>query len=171
MKGYDAMTRTTASATARLARLAGLAATAVLGVVGLAACSSGGSTPSSSSGASSAASASRSSSAASPSQSSSSASPSQNTSSDNGSSGSATKTATITIKDFAYSGPATVSAGTKITIKNQDSTAHTVTSKQGGAFDVMVPGSGSATFTAPKAGTYAFICLYHSNMMGTLKVG
>lgn len=77
----------------------------------------------------------------------------------------------ITIKDFKYSGPSSVPAGTKVTVKNGDGEAHTVTADSGGAFDVKVDGNGTATFTAPsKAGSYAFHCTFHSNMHGTLKI-
>ena len=66
--------------------------------------------------------------------------------------------------------PATVAAGAVITVKNDDSQAHTVTSKAGG-FDVKVDANGTATFKAPsKPGKYALICIYHSNMSGTLVV-
>ena len=77
----------------------------------------------------------------------------------------------ITIKDYKYSGPSSVKAGTKITIKNEDPVAHTVTADSSGGFDTKVDGSGTASFTAPsKAGSYKFHCTYHSNMHGTLKV-
>lgn len=80
--------------------------------------------------------------------------------------------AVITIKSFAYSVPAHVSPGEKITVRNQDGTAHTVTADSGGAFSVNVPPSGSAAFTAPaKAGTYPFHCNYHASMHGKLTVG
>jgi plastocyanin len=79
---------------------------------------------------------------------------------------------TITIKDFGYQGPASVSPGAKITIKNEDSQAHTVTSDDGKAFDVAVDGGGgTAQFTAPATpGSYTYHCAYHSNMHGTLVV-
>ncbi|MEO5316330.1 cupredoxin domain-containing protein [Pseudarthrobacter sp. CC12] len=78
----------------------------------------------------------------------------------------------ITIKDFAYGNPVTVSPGATVTVTNQDSAAHTVTADQGQAFDAKVKGDGgTATFTAPtQPGTYAFHCTYHPNMHGTLTV-
>jgi plastocyanin len=76
---------------------------------------------------------------------------------------------TITIKDFGYDTPATVTPGATITVKNEDAQAHTVTSDDGHSFDVIVKGGGTATFTAPAAaGTYAYHCTYHSNMHGSL---
>ena len=76
----------------------------------------------------------------------------------------------ISIADFAYKVPASVAPGAKITIKNGDSEAHTVTSQDGG-FDVKVDPGGSATITAPtKPGSYKFVCTFHGNMSGTLVV-
>ena len=77
----------------------------------------------------------------------------------------------ITIKSFAYAVPAHVSPGEKITVHNEDSTAHTVTADAGSAFSVTVAPSGTATFTAPaKPGTYPFHCTYHASMHGKLTV-
>lgn len=78
---------------------------------------------------------------------------------------------TITIKDFKYQGPASVSAGEKITVKNDDDQAHTVTADTGDAFDVKVAPGATATFTAPdRAGSYAYHCTFHANMQGSLDV-
>ena len=80
--------------------------------------------------------------------------------------------AAITIKDFAFGDPITVSPGATVTVTNQDTANHTVTADQGQAFDAKVNGGGgTATFTAPsQPGTYAFHCAYHSSMHGTLTV-
>ena len=79
---------------------------------------------------------------------------------------------TITIKDFGYQGPVSVSPGAKITVKNEDTQAHTVTSDDGKAFDAAVDGGGgTAQFTAPTTpGSYPYHCTYHSNMHATLVV-
>ena len=88
-----------------------------------------------------------------------------------GASAVAAKPALITIKDFMYTMPASVAPGAKITVKNLDGQNHTVTSSTKGVFDVMVPGGGTATFTAPsKPGSYMFTCTFHANMVGTLVV-
>ena len=77
----------------------------------------------------------------------------------------------ITIKGFKYTIPASVPAGAKVTVKNADAQNHTVTSEPRGAFDVNVPASGTASFTAPpKPGSYKVICIFHANMMATLLV-
>jgi plastocyanin len=80
--------------------------------------------------------------------------------------------ATITIKSYQYSGPGMVTPGARITIRNQDPVAHTVTADGKGDFDVMVGANATTTFTAPQGpGSYPFHCTYHANMHGTLKVG
>ena len=77
----------------------------------------------------------------------------------------------ITIKDFKYTIPASVAPGAAVTVKNEDSEAHTVTSATAGAFAVNVTSGGTATFKAPtKPGVYKLICTFHGNMMGTLVV-
>ncbi len=77
----------------------------------------------------------------------------------------------LTIKDFAYEGPGTVKPGTMITVKNDDTAAHTVTADGAGGFDVILPPGKSATFKAPDAaGSYKYHCTYHANMHGTLTV-
>lgn len=77
----------------------------------------------------------------------------------------------ITIKDFTYTVPASVAAGAKVTVKNEDAQNHTVTSAAHGAFDVNATASGTVSFKAPtKPGSYKIICLFHANMMATLVV-
>ena len=78
----------------------------------------------------------------------------------------------ITINNFMYSVPASVAPGAKVTVKNQDSQNHTITSTMHGAFDVKIDADGgTATFTAPtRPGSYPFGCTFHANMMGTLVV-
>lgn len=84
----------------------------------------------------------------------------------------AAATPVIVIKDFEYQVPDSVPAGTTITVRNDDSEAHTVTSDEGGAFDVTIRAGGTATFPAPaKAGDFPFHCTYHADMHGTLTVG
>jgi plastocyanin len=79
--------------------------------------------------------------------------------------------ATITIADMSFGEPITVSPGAQITIKNDDSAEHSVTSDTAGKFDVDVEGKEQGTLTAPtEPGEYAFHCTYHSSMHGTLIV-
>ena len=95
-----------------------------------------------------------------------------------GASGKSTKSAApaeaavITIKDFAFEVPTGLQPGDEVMIKNEDSEAHTVTSRDEGAFDVKVDGGSTAMLTVPdKAGSYDFYCIYHANMEATLEVG
>lgn len=78
----------------------------------------------------------------------------------------------ITIVDFAYELPDSVPPGSTITVVNEDSAAHTVTSSPPGAFGVSATGGQSVTFTAPEEpGEYKIVCLFHGNMTATLVVG
>lgn len=79
---------------------------------------------------------------------------------------------TIEIKDFKYApGTLTVKAGEKVNVTNMDSAGHSVTADDG-SFDSGIVSSGTpGTFTAPtKPGTYAFHCIPHPSIVGTLVV-
>ena len=79
--------------------------------------------------------------------------------------------ATITIANMAFGQPLTVAPGTEITIANNDTVEHSVTSDTKGAFDQDVDGNKKATMTAPsQPGEYPFHCSYHPDMLGTLIV-
>jgi plastocyanin len=79
--------------------------------------------------------------------------------------------ATITIANMSFGEPITVPPGAQISIKNDDSAEHSVTSDTAGKFDVEVDGKEQKTLTAPtEPGDYAFHCKYHSSMHGTLTV-
>jgi plastocyanin len=79
--------------------------------------------------------------------------------------------ATITIDNFSYGEPLTVSPGATVSVTNNDSAPHSVTSQTAGQFDAQLEGNGQATFTAPtQPGEYAFYCTYHPSMKGTLIV-
>jgi plastocyanin len=79
--------------------------------------------------------------------------------------------ATITIASMSFGEPITVSPGAQVTIKNDDSAEHSVTSDTAGKFDVEVEGKEQGTLTAPtEPGEYAFHCKYHPSMHATLTV-
>lgn len=87
------------------------------------------------------------------------------------SSGSGTATATITIADMSFGNPVTVPPGAQITIKNDATVEHSVTSDIKGQFDTHVDGQKQKTMTAPsEPGEYPFYCVYHPSMKGTLIV-
>jgi plastocyanin len=76
----------------------------------------------------------------------------------------------ITIKDFGFTTPASVSPGATVGVNNMDSVAHTVTANSGNAFDDPAP-PGNSSFTAPmSAGSYPFHCNIHPEMHGVLVV-
>ncbi len=87
--------------------------------------------------------------------------------------------ASIVIKDFAYSGDLTVKTGQTVTVSNADPAVpvpvpHTLTDKQTVPLfnsGLIQPAGGTATFTAPaKPGSYPFGCSFHLFMAGTLVV-
>jgi len=84
----------------------------------------------------------------------------------------ASRSPTVNISDYTY-GPKTLTipAGSEVTFENEDTTAHTATSKQSGAFDTdsIAPGK-SATITFGEPGTFVYYCLFHPFMKGTVKV-
>jgi plastocyanin len=75
------------------------------------------------------------------------------------------------IMGMSFGEPITVPPGAQITIKNDDSAEHSVTSDTAGKFDVDVDGNEQGTLTAPtEPGEYAYHCTYHPSMHGTLIV-
>jgi plastocyanin len=85
--------------------------------------------------------------------------------------GTVSSAAVITIKNFAFRTPGSVRPGATVTVRNEDSTEHTVTADSGNAFDSTQPSGGSSSFTAPtKPGSYPFHCTIHPFMHGTLVV-
>lgn len=83
-------------------------------------------------------------------------------------------TNTVTINDFSF-GPQniTIKAGTTVTWKNQDSVSHTVTANVASSnapnSQEIAPGS-SFSFAFPVPGTYAYHCIIHPSMQGTVTV-
>lgn len=87
----------------------------------------------------------------------------------------AAPTTTIRIEDFKFApASATVKAGQEISVANADAAPHTLTDQPSSGqplFDTgNVRGRKTGTFTAPKAGTYAFYCELHAFMKGKLIV-
>lgn len=79
---------------------------------------------------------------------------------------------TIVIKDFAFN-PVnlTVTAGSTITVKNEDDSTHTVTADAGGFNTGYITPGHTATFKAPgAAGHYSYHCAIHNFMHGSLTV-
>jgi plastocyanin len=75
----------------------------------------------------------------------------------------------VSIKNLTFTSTP-VKAGSTVTVTNNDTVMHTVTSDDNKSFDVSVDAGKTATFVAPAAGTYKFHCKIHSQMHGTLTV-
>ena len=76
----------------------------------------------------------------------------------------------ITIEGFKFSA-ATAAPGDKVTVSNNDGSAHTVTADDDSFDSGNVDGNGKGSITAPdKAGEYPFHCDIHTSMKGTLTV-
>lgn len=77
----------------------------------------------------------------------------------------------IEIKDFKFKVPDSVPAGATVTVRNDDSVGHTVTSDEGGVFDVPVGPGEEAQLTVPaQPGEFPFHCTPHPSMTATLVV-
>ncbi|MBE0009467.1 MULTISPECIES: cupredoxin domain-containing protein [unclassified Arthrobacter] len=77
----------------------------------------------------------------------------------------------ITITDFEYEVSGPVAPGAEVTVINNDSVGHTVTSDEEGLFDSVFGPNETVTFTAPEdAGEYSFHCTPHPGMISTLVV-
>ncbi len=78
----------------------------------------------------------------------------------------------VSIANFKFS-PASrsVGRGTRITVANRDSTAHTATADDGHSFDTgnLDPGA-SATITLSRRGTFKYHCSIHPFMHGVIVV-
>jgi plastocyanin len=86
-------------------------------------------------------------------------------------SASASAAAVVDTKNFAYA-PATITIhpGQTVTFKNSDTIAHTVTAADK-SFDSGNMDQGATwSHIFAKAGTYAYVCAYHSYMTGTVIV-
>ncbi|MCW2990328.1 MAG: copper-binding protein [Solirubrobacterales bacterium] len=77
----------------------------------------------------------------------------------------------VDIKGFAFNPAATtVKVGQKVTWTNEDSTTHNVVADDG-SFKSGDLGQGAKfSFTPKKAGTFSYVCTFHSNMKATLTV-
>ena len=78
----------------------------------------------------------------------------------------------ITITNFAFSNPdITVKVGDTITWTNHDSTAHTVSSTDGGPLNSgNIASNGAFSYTFNAVGVYHYRCAIHASMMGTVTV-
>jgi plastocyanin len=75
----------------------------------------------------------------------------------------------ITIKGAAFTVTGDVKSTDVVSVTNNDSFKHTVTSDDG-VFDVTVEGGTTVSLPALNPGVYSFHCKIHSTMHGTLTV-
>ena len=66
--------------------------------------------------------------------------------------------------------PAGIAIGDTIEWVNNDIFDHTTTSKTGG-WDVTIPAGKKARVVMKKAGIFDYVCTYHPNMTGVVRVG
>jgi plastocyanin len=78
----------------------------------------------------------------------------------------------VTISDFKFAPESlTAKSGAKVTVTNDDSTAHTATADDGKSFDTGTLDQGSSqTISVTKPGSYAYHCTIHPFMKGTIVV-
>lgn len=77
----------------------------------------------------------------------------------------------VAIQGFAFKPNALpIAAGTSVSWTNGDTTAHTVTFKDGGPDCGNLNTGGSATIVFSAPGTYNYFCKIHPNMTGTVTV-
>lgn len=80
-------------------------------------------------------------------------------------------TGTVDIRGFSFEpGTVSVQAGSKVTWRNQDPTAHTVTSTDGSFSSEPLASGKGYVFAFVRAGTFAYACAIHPSMQGTVKV-
>jgi plastocyanin len=80
--------------------------------------------------------------------------------------------ASVTIVDFAFNpGSVTVDVGGIVTWTNQGPSPHTVTADGGGFDSGQLDTGGSFSYTFATAGTYAYHCAIHPDMVGSVVVG
>ena len=78
--------------------------------------------------------------------------------------------ASITIENFSFGEPSTVSVGDPLLVVNEDGVPHTWTADDG-SFDSGTLGSGETFEHAfEEAGEYSFFCEIHPGMTGTITV-
>jgi plastocyanin len=79
-------------------------------------------------------------------------------------------TYTVEISQMRYGAvPDNLKAGDTIVWANKDTVPHTVTAKDH-SFDIRISPGKQVPQTLAKAGTFAFYCVLHPTMRGTLKV-
>jgi plastocyanin len=80
-------------------------------------------------------------------------------------------TGTVDIRGFSFEpGTVSVQVGSKVTWRNQDPTAHTVTSTDGSFSSQPLASGKGFVFTFASSGAFAYACAIHPSMRGTVRV-
>lgn len=77
---------------------------------------------------------------------------------------------TITIADFAFEGVTEVAVGTTVVVTNDDASPHTWTSVDGAFSSGQLAQGDSFEFTFTEPGEFAYQCMIHPSMQGTIVV-
>jgi plastocyanin len=78
--------------------------------------------------------------------------------------------AEITIADFTFSGPDSVSVGDTVEVINNDSVGHTWTAVDESFHSGTLASGASFEYTFEEAGEFDYFCQIHPNMTGTITV-
>lgn len=78
--------------------------------------------------------------------------------------------AEITIADFTFSGPDSVSVGDTVEVTNNDSVGHTWSAVDETFHSGTLASGASFEFTFDEAGEFDYFCQIHPNMTGTITV-
>ena len=76
----------------------------------------------------------------------------------------------ITIADFSFGDPITVSVGTTVRVSNEDSVPHTWTAVDDGFDSGPIDPGSDFDFTFTEPGQYQFHCTIHPSMEGSIEV-
>ncbi|WP_072691113.1 cupredoxin domain-containing protein [Rhodococcus marinonascens] len=77
----------------------------------------------------------------------------------------------IVVDDYMFTVSGSFTPGETVTLRNNDTVEHSVTSDNGDLFDIEIKPGATATLTVPdQPGSFAFHCRYHPFMMGSFTV-
>jgi|SRR5690348_1542096 plastocyanin len=81
-----------------------------------------------------------------------------------------TQTNAVTIKNFSFGQPITVTAGATVTWYNSDGEPHTVVSADGLFRSAALDTGETFSFKFTKTGTFKYVCTIHPRMVSTVTV-
>jgi plastocyanin len=81
-----------------------------------------------------------------------------------------TEPTAVTIKNFSFGQPITVTAGSTVTWHNSDGEPHTVVSTDGLFRSAALDTGEKFSFKFTKTGTFKYVCTIHPRMVSTVTV-